>query len=130
MVLKPNGKWRTCIDFTKLNKACPKDSFPMLRINQLVDVTAGHELLSFMDVYSGYNQILMYEHDKEHTFFITDLGLYCYKAKPFGLKNTRATYQRLVNMIFKDLIRKTMEVYVDDILVKSRVAGDHIDHLR
>ncbi|PON41357.1 hypothetical protein PanWU01x14_290260, partial [Parasponia andersonii] len=65
-------KWRTCIDLTDLNKACPKDSFPLLRIDQLVDVTSGHELLSFMDAYSGYNQIPMYEPDEEHTLFITD----------------------------------------------------------
>ena len=82
-----------------------------------------------MDVYSRYNQILMYEPDEEHTSFIIDCGLYCYKAIPFALKNARATYQRLVNMMFKDLIGKTMEVYVDDMLVKSRMAGGHIEHL-
>ena len=89
LVIKPNGKWRTCIDFTNLNKACPKDSFPLPRIDQLVDAMGGHELLSFMDVYFGYNQILMYELDEEHISFITDQGLYCYKSMPFGLKNTR-----------------------------------------
>ena len=82
-----------------------------------------------MDAYSGYNQISMYEPDEEHTSFIIDRGLYCYKAKPFGLKNAGATYQRLVNIMFKDLIGKTMEVYVDDML-KSRMAGDHVEHLR
>ena len=82
-----------------------------------------------MDVYSGYNQILMYELDKEHTSFITDRGLYCYKAIPFGLKNVGATYQKLVNGMFKDLIGKSMEVYVDDMLVKSKTARDHIEHL-
>ena len=82
-----------------------------------------------MDAYSGYNQIPMYEPYVEHTFFITDRGLYCYTEMPFGLKNTRATYQRLVNMMFKDLMRKTMEVYVDDMLVKSRIVGDHVEHL-
>ena len=87
LFVNPNGKWRTCIDFTNLNKACSKDSFPLLWIDQLVDATAGHELLRFIYANSGYNQILMYEPDEEHTSFITDRGLYCYKAMPFSLKN-------------------------------------------
>lgn len=87
---------------------------------------AGHELLNFMDAYSGYNQIPMFPPDEEHTSFITDKGLYCYKAVPFGLKNAEATYQRLVNRIFINLIGKTMEVYVDDMLVKSRRSTDHL----
>ncbi|KAL8148773.1 hypothetical protein AgCh_005948 [Apium graveolens] len=129
LVKKPNGRWRTYVDFTDLNKACPKDSFLLPRIDQLVDATAGHALLSFMDAYSGYNQILMYGPDQEHTSFITDRGLYCYIGMPFGLINAGATYQRLVNMMFKDQIGRTIEVYVDDMLVKSKVAGDHIKHL-
>ncbi|XP_074374423.1 uncharacterized protein LOC141714827 [Apium graveolens] len=129
LVKKPNGKWRTCMDFTDLNKACPKDSFPLPRIDQLIDATAGHALLSFMDAYSGYNQILMYEPDQEHTSFITDRGLYCYIGMPFGLINAGATYQRLVNKMFKKQIRKTMEVYMDDMLVKSKRAEDHIADL-
>ncbi|XP_074355327.1 uncharacterized protein LOC141694568 [Apium graveolens] len=95
LLKKPNGKWRTCVDFTDLNKACLKDSFPLPRIDQLVDATAGHALLSFMDAYSEYNQILMYEPDQEHTSFITDRGLYCYIGMPFGLINAGATYQRM-----------------------------------
>ena len=95
----------------------------------MVDATVGHEQLSFMDAYSGYNQISIYEHDEEHTSFITYHGLYYYKAMPFSLKNVGATYQRLVNMMSKDLIGKTMEVHVDDILVKSKVAKDHMKHL-
>ena len=108
----------------------PQGQLPLPRIDQLVDAMAGHELLSFMDAHAGYNQILIYEPDEEHTSFITDRGLYCYKAMPFGLKNVGATYQRLVNMIFKDLIGKLMEVYVDDMLVKSKMAGDHAKHLK
>ena len=120
VVIKPKGKWRTCIDFTNRDKACPKGSFPLPRIDQLVDMMAGYESLSFMDLYSRYNQILMYEPDEEHTSFITDPSLYCYKAMPFGIKNAGATYQRLVNGMFKDMIGKSMEVYVDDMLVKSK----------
>ena len=130
MVKKPNGKWRICIDYKDLNKACPKDCFPLPRIEQLVDATAGHELLSFMDAYSGYNQIRMHEPDQIKTTFVTDRGLYCYKVMPFGLKNAGATYQRLVNRIFADQIGKTMEVYVDDMLVKSLLATNHVRDLR
>ena len=101
LVKKQNEKWRTCVDFTDLNRACHKDSFPLPRIDQLVDATAGHALLSFMDAYSGYNQIPMYVPDQEHTSFITDRGLYCYIRMPFGLINVGAIYQRLVNMMFK-----------------------------
>ena len=129
LVPKPNGKWRTCVDFTDLNKACPKDCFPLPRIDQLVDATAGHEVLSFMDAYSGYNQITMHPPDEEHTSFRTDTGLYCYKVMPFGLKNAGATYQRLVNLMFQKQIGNNMEVYVDDMLVKSKKAGGHIKDL-
>ena len=100
MVKKSNDKWRMCVDFTDLNKACLKDSFPLPRIDQLVDSTVGHKLLSFMDVFFGYNQILMDEDDQEKTSFVTSQGLYCHKVMPFGLKNAGATYQRLVNLIF------------------------------
>lgn len=129
LVKKHNGKWRVCIDFSNLNQACPKDSFPLPRIDQLVDATARHKLLSFMDAYSGYNQIPMYPPDEENTSFITDRGLYCYRVMPFGLKNAGATYQRLVNRMFANLLGKTMEVYVDDMLVKSLETEDHIEHL-
>ncbi|KAI5334662.1 hypothetical protein L3X38_024795 [Prunus dulcis] len=129
MVRKPRKGWRMCVDYTNLNRACPKDSFPLPRIDQLVDATAGHALLSFMDAYSGYNQIFMHPEDQAHTSFITDRGLYCYKVMPFGLKNAGATYQRLVNHLFAPLIGSTMEVYVDDMLVKSRTADQHIPNL-
>ncbi|KAH9750796.1 Ribonuclease H [Citrus sinensis] len=129
LVKKANGKWRMCVDFTDLNKACPKDSFPLPKIDQLVDSTAGHGLLSFMDAFSGYNQIPMYEQDEESTAFITNQGLFCYRVIPFGLKNAGATYQRLVNKVFKPLIGKTMEVYVDDMITKSKISKEHVRHL-
>jgi hypothetical protein len=129
LVKKANGKWRMCVDFTDLNKACPKDNFPLPRIDQLVDSTAGHEVLSFMDVFSGYNQIRMAESDQEKTSFTTDRGLYCYTVMPFGLKNAGATYQRLVNKMFQTQIGRNMEVYVDDMLVKSLTTGCHIADL-
>ena len=94
LVKKENGKWRLCIDFTDINKACPKDSFLLPRIDLIVDATTGHELLSFMDAFSGYNQISMDPDDQEKTSFVTVQGTYCYRVMPFGLKNAGATYQR------------------------------------
>lgn len=87
---KADGKWRMCIDFTNLNKTCLKDSFPLPIIDQLVDATTRHELLSFMNGYLGYNQIKMYKPDKEKTSVVTSQGLYCYNAMPFGMKNVGA----------------------------------------
>ena len=113
-----------------MNKVCPKDSFPLPRINQLVDSIAGHKLLMFMDAFSGYNQIRMAEEDQEKTSFITSQGLYCYKVMPFRLKNARATYQRLVNKMFSKQIGRNMEVYVDDMLVKSKDELVHFDDLK
>ena len=100
LVKKANGKWRLCIDFNDINKACPKDSFPLPRIDLIVDTTASHKLLSFMDAFSGYNQISMDPDDQEKTSFVTAQGTYCYRVMPFGLKNAGATYQRLVNRMF------------------------------
>ena len=116
--------------FTDLNKACLKDSFPLPQIDQLVDSTARHKLLTFMDAFSIYNQIKMAEEDQEKTAFITSQGLYCYKVMPFKLKNAGATYQRLVNKMFNRQIGRNMEVYVDDILVKSKEELTHLDDFR
>uniref|UniRef100_A0A2N9EI37 Reverse transcriptase domain-containing protein n=1 Tax=Fagus sylvatica TaxID=28930 RepID=A0A2N9EI37_FAGSY len=129
MVKKANGKWRMCVDFTDLNKACPKDSFPLPRIDKLVNSTTGHKLLTFMDAFSGHNQIVMDKADQEKTSFITSRGLFCYKVMPFGLKNAGATYQRLMNRMFHDQIGKNVEVYIDDMLVKSKEEGDHLKNL-
>ena len=87
LVKKVNGKWRLCIDFTDVNRACPKNSFPLPRIDLIVDATADHELLSFMNAFSGYNQIKMDPSDQEKTSFVTGQGTYCYQVMPFGLKN-------------------------------------------
>jgi len=97
MVKKNNGKWRMCVNFTDLKMACSKDSLHLPRIDQLVDSTAEHKLLSFMNAFFGYNQIMVDEEDQEKTAFITSQGLYCYRVMPFRLKNVGDTYQRLVN---------------------------------
>uniref|UniRef100_A0A2N9JBP4 Reverse transcriptase domain-containing protein n=1 Tax=Fagus sylvatica TaxID=28930 RepID=A0A2N9JBP4_FAGSY len=130
MVKKANGKWRMCVDFTDLNKACPKDSFPLPRIDQLVDSTAGHRLLTFMDAFSGYNQIMMDDADQEKTSFITSKGLFCYKVMPFGFKNAVATYQRLMNRMFHHQIGRNVEVYVADMLVKTKDKVNHLEDLK
>ena len=101
LVKKSNDKWRMCVDFTNLNKACPKYSVPLRWIDVLVDSTAGYGLLGFMDAFSGYNQIRMHLADQEKIAFITDQGLYCYKVIPFNLKNAGATFQRLMNKMFR-----------------------------
>ena len=129
LVKKANSKWRLCIDFIDINRACPKDSFPLPRIDLIVDATTGHELLNFMDAFSGYNQISMDPSDQEKTSFVTDQGTYYYRVMPFGLKNAGATYQRLVNRMFQKQIGTFMEVYIDDMLVKSIKAELHIIHL-
>jgi hypothetical protein len=92
LVLKKNNTWCMCIDYTSLNKACPKDPFALLRIDQVIDSTAGHDMLSFLDAYSGYHQIPLYELDQIKTSFITLYGAYCYVTMPFGLKNAGGTY--------------------------------------
>ena len=92
LVPKKGGKWRVCVDYIDLNEACLKDSFPLPRIDQIVDVTTGHEILSFLDAFSGYHQIPMHPPDTEKTTFITLHGLHCYDVMPFGLKNAGATY--------------------------------------
>ena len=99
-VKKENGKWRMCVDFTDLNKAYLKDNYPFPRIDLLVDSTVGHQLLSFMDAFSEYNQIRLDEADQEKTSFVISQGLFCFKVMPFGLMNAGVTYQRLVNKMF------------------------------
>ena len=130
LVKKPNGTWRMCVDYTDLNKACPKDSFPLPKIDRLVDSTAGHALMSFTDAYSGFHQIPLWEEDQEKTAFVTEQGLYCYKVMPFGLKNAPATFQRLVNKVFENQLGRNLEAYIDDIIVKSRAKADHLANLR
>ena len=120
-----------CVDYSRLNKACRKDHFPLPRIDQIVDSTSRCEILSFLDAYSGYHQIAMKKSDQLTTLFITPYGSYCYVTMPFSLKNAGATYQRCMQQCFIDQIdsldqpdqaerpRPTIAVYVDDIVVKT-----------
>ncbi|XP_027155803.1 uncharacterized protein LOC113756248 [Coffea eugenioides] len=125
-----SGEVRVCIDYRDLNKASPKDDFPLPNIHILLDNTAGHEIETFCDCFAGYHQILMAEEDREKTAFITPWGTFCYRVMPFGLKNAGATYQRTMTTLFHDMIHREMEVYVDDIIIKSKRAEDHLVDLK
>ncbi|KAI4370245.1 hypothetical protein MLD38_018615 [Melastoma candidum] len=129
-VIKKNGKIRVCIDFRDLNRATPKDEYPMPIADDLVDKTAGHQIMTFMDGFSGYNQIFLAEEDIHKTAFRCPLGIFEWVVMPFGLKNAGATYQRAMNAIFDALISKTVEVYIDDIVVKSQDEKSHVNDLR
>src|SRR5438105_11304390 len=126
---KKNGKLRMCVDYTDLNKACPKDPFKLPRIDQVVDSTAGCELLCFLDAYLGYHQVSLNESDCIKTSFIMPFGAYCYITMPFRLKNVSATYQRAMQRFLHDQLRCNVEAYVDDVINKSQVKQDLISNL-
>lgn len=132
IVSVPNkdGKVRMCVDYRDLKRASQNDDFPMPHIDVLVDNTAQHPVFSFMDDFSGYNQIKMDPTDMANITFITPWGTYSYKVMPFGLKNARATYQHAMMTLFHDIIHKDIEVYFDDMIAKSKTEDDHLDHLR
>jgi hypothetical protein len=117
---KNSNECRMCVDYTELNKHCPKDPFGLLRIDQVIDSTAGCVLLCFLDCYSGYHQIAINEEYQEKTAFITTFGAYCYTTMSFGLKNAGATYQRAIQACFKRKLNKNVEAYVDDVVIKTR----------
>jgi len=129
VVKKKTGKWRVCVDFTDLNKACPKDPFPIPKIDQLVDATVGHPRMSFLDAFQGYHQIPLTLDDQEKTAFVTPIGNYHYKVMPFGLKNAGSTYQRMMTKMFEPQLGRNMEVYIDDMVVKSKVVSGHVEDL-
>ncbi|GJT53231.1 reverse transcriptase domain-containing protein [Tanacetum coccineum] len=119
MVKKHDGSWRMCVDFTDLNKACPQDCYPLLEIEWKIKSLYGYPFKYFLDAYKGYHQIQMAESDEEKTAFHTSQGVYCYIKMPFGLKNAGATYQRLVDKAFDSQVGRNMEMYVDDLVIKS-----------
>lgn len=130
LIKKANGKWRMCIDFTALNKACPRDPFPLPHIDQLVNSTAGCELLSFLDAYSGYHQVWLHPEDEAKTSFVTPDGVYCYVRMPFGLRNAGATFARLIHSALEAQLGRNVEAYIDDVVIKSKLALDHAADLR
>jgi hypothetical protein len=130
MVKKANGKWRICIDFTYLNKAYPKDEFPLPRINSLVDATASSELMCLLDCYLGYHQICMKKEGKPKTSFITPSGTYCYLRMLEGLKNAGGSFSRMTTKVLHSQIGRNVLTYVDDIIVKSTKQENHIADLQ
>src|ERR1044072_8653135 len=119
-----------CADYRDLNRSSLKDNFPIPHIDVLVDNTAQHKVFSFMDGFSGYNQIKMAPEDMEKTIFVTQWGTFCYKVMRFRLKNASAIYQRAMVALFHDMIHHEIEVFVDDMIARSQTKEEHLDHLR
>ncbi|GJU68838.1 reverse transcriptase domain-containing protein [Tanacetum coccineum] len=126
MVKKHDGTWRMCVDFKDLNNACPKDCYPLPEIDWKIESLCGYPFKCFLDAYKGYHQIKMAKEDEEKTTFTTSQGIFCYSKMSFGLKNARATYQRLVDKAFQRQIGRNLEVYVDDLVIKSRTEEEII----
>jgi len=118
-VKKKNGKWSMCIDFTDLNKACPKDDFPLPRIDKIVDDAANSQLMSLLDCFSGYHQIWMRTEDEEKTSFITPFGTYYFVRMPEGLKNVSQSFSRTNSKVLEPQLKRNILAYVDDIVVIS-----------
>jgi ribonuclease HI len=129
MVQKKSGKWRMCIDFTSLNKACPKDNFPLPRIDKIVDSAAECEVMSLLDCFSGYQQIYMTEEDKASTSFITPFGMYHFIRMPEGLKNVGSTFSRLTKTVLESQVGRNIFTHVDDIIVACKNKEDHLADL-
>lgn len=129
MVRKSEGGWRMCVDFTDLNKACSKGCYPLPYINQKIEAVAGYGILNFLDLYRGYHQVFMDAKNAPKIAFITAFGIYAYKKMSFGLKDIGATYQRLVDKVFRKQIGWNVEIYLDDIVIKSAQMGNYIDDL-
>jgi len=130
MVPKKNDSWRMCIDFTTLNKFCPKDEFPLPHIDTLVDAAAGSEMLSMLDCFSGYHQIFKKKSDEEKTSFTTPFGTYCYVRMPEGLRNAGCTFNRTIAAVLDTQLDRNISAYVDDVVVRSKKREDHIADLR
>jgi hypothetical protein len=120
LVKKANRKWRMCVDYTNLNMACPKDPYPLPNIDHLIDSASGYNTLSFMDAYSGYNQIRMDPLDPPKTAFMTNTKNYHYEVMSFGLKNVGATFQRSMDTTFSRQIGRNLKVYIDDLVTKTK----------
>ncbi|KAK1431975.1 hypothetical protein QVD17_08812 [Tagetes erecta] len=129
MVTKHDGSWRMCVDFKNLNKACPKDCYPLPEIDLKIDSLAPFKYNCFLDAYKGYHQMQMTPDDEDKTTFYTPDGIFCYTKMPFGLKNAGATYQRLMDFAFKNQIGRNIEVYVDDIVIKSKTESEMLQDI-
>ncbi|GKA59093.1 reverse transcriptase domain-containing protein [Tanacetum coccineum] len=124
MVKKHDGSWRMYVDFTNLNKACPQDCYPLPEIDWKVEYLCSYPFKCFLDAYKGYHQIQMAEEDEEKTAFHTPHRVYCYTKMSCDLKNAVATYQRLVDKAFEKQVGRNLEVYVDDLVIKSHTKAE------
>ena len=120
MALKKDKSWHHCIDFKDVNKSHPKDPFMLPWIDQIVDATTRHDLLCFLDAYSGYHQIKMWESDQAARTFINHYGAFCFNTMPFGLTNVGATYQCMIQICLEPQVGKIVEAYVEDVVVKRK----------
>jgi len=126
MVKKRSGKWRMCVDFTNMNKVCPKDSYPLPSIDSLVDSASECGLLSFLDAFSHYNLIRMHLKYERKTTFMGETTTYYYKVMPFLLKNRAATYQRIMDRILFQMLDRNVQAHVDDMVVTSAKTEGHV----
>jgi hypothetical protein len=129
VMVHKNRKWRMCTDFTDLNKCCPKDDFPLTRIDQIVDSATGYDIMALLDCFSGYHQIWLRKEDKENTSFITPFVIYCYMRMSEGLRNTCPTFCRMMKAALKDQVGRNVLSYVDDIVVASKKRASYISDL-
>jgi hypothetical protein len=129
MVRKENGKWWMCSDFTDLNKCFPKDDFPLVRIDKIIDFTTGCEMMVLLDCFSGYNQIWLHKEDEEKTSFITPLRIYCYFRMPESLHNAGPTFCRMMKAYLKDQVDRNVLSYVDDIAIANKKRDAYISDL-
>jgi len=118
-----------CVNFTDLNKACPKDSYPLPSIDDLVDSASGCRLLSFLDAFSSYTQIMIHPRDKCKIVFMTKLSCYYCKVMPFGVKNAGATSQRLMDRVLAPMLGRNVQAYVDDMVVTTQQKEQHVADL-
>jgi len=129
-IRKKNGDIRICIDFRNINKASQKDNFPLPTVEKTLHSVAGSELMSFLDGFSGYNQILLHPDDRLEITFKTKWRTYAYQKMPFRLINARATFQREMDIVFKGLINKPVVINLDDIIVFSKKISNHLYDLK